>query len=198
MTDRSEGPSRHIWVIAALNALSEGGIDAVKIERLATQIGVSKAPFYWRFKDRSDLLSAVLDYWKDDLTNSLIAKVNAIPEPCERLEALMALSLEEHADGLRISGVEGAIRAWAAQDRDVGDFVAGVDTVRVNYVAKELQALGGSKETAETLAKGIYLALIGLYTARRYTPSLASNAAYASIVRAALNSLSSETGQRDL
>lgn len=40
---------------------------------------------------------------------------------------------------------------------------------------------------AETMAKGIYLALNGLYTTRQYTPELADNAACHSLVRVILD-----------
>lgn len=187
----AEGPSGRAWVIAALRALSSGGIDAVKVERLATHIGVSKAPFYWRFKDRKALLDAMLRYWNDDLTNDLIAKAALLPVPRRRLEALLELSLEEHTDGLSVSHVEAAIRAWAAQDAEVAAFVEAVDRVRVTYVAGELRALGAGEQEAEALANGIYVALIGLYTVRRYTPSSAADDGYVAIVRAVLDRLAS-------
>jgi AcrR family transcriptional regulator len=171
--------------------MAENGVDAVKIERLAAEIGVSKAPFYWRFKDRNALLDAILSYWRSDLTMQLIDKVAAIDTPRERLEALVALSLEEEVDGIVVSGIEGAIRAWAAQDKKVATFVAEVDTLRVVHVATELKAMGGRAEPSHRLAKAIYLGLIGLYTARRYTPELASDEAYREFVRVALDSISS-------
>ncbi len=170
--------------------LAENGVDAVKIERLASRIGVSKAPFYWRFKDRNALLDAILDHWKNDLTMKLIEDVAAIETPRERLEAIVALSIEEDIDGIVVSGIEGAIRAWAAQDKKVASFVAEVDTLRVTYVASELAVMGGQAETSRSLAKAIYLGLIGLYTARRYTPELASDDAYVEFVRVALDSIS--------
>lgn len=176
-------------MIEGLKALAEGGIDSVKVERLAVRLQVSKAPFYWRFKDRAALLEAMLDYWKNELTRDLIAKVSSLETPRDRLDALMRLALEEQSAGLQVTGVEGAIRAWAAQDMDVGKFVAEVDELRVAYLAKELRSLGAQARSANDLSKGIYLALIGLYAVRRYTPSLASDAAYGAIVQAALDGI---------
>ncbi len=170
--------------------LAENGIDAVKIERLASRIGVSKAPFYWRFRDRNALLDAILDHWKNDLTMKLIEDVAAIETPRARLEAIVAISIEEKIDDIAVSGIEGAIRAWASQDENVAIFVADVDTLRVTYVADELAAMGGPTERSHRLAKAIYLGLIGLYTARRYTPELASDEAYIEFVRVALDSIS--------
>ena len=42
---------------AALVALEKGGVEAVRVERLARALGISKSGFYWRFKNRTDLLA---------------------------------------------------------------------------------------------------------------------------------------------
>lgn len=189
MSEREEGPSRRQWVLAGAQALAENGVEAVKVERLAKQIGVSKAPFYWRFKDRQALLDAILDYWREDQTKSLIDRVAPLGTPRARLDALIALSLDTEIDGIDVAGIEGAIRAWAAQDESVAGFVAEVDALRIAYLVEQLSALGAREAEARALAGGIYLALIGLYTVRRYTPSTAGDAAFAAIVGAVLDGL---------
>ncbi|CAH2404108.1 hypothetical protein MES5069_400111 [Mesorhizobium escarrei] len=66
------GPSKEEWVGAGLAALIEGGIESVRIERLAVSLGVSKGPFYWRFKNRDELLKAIIEFWMRDFTTLLI------------------------------------------------------------------------------------------------------------------------------
>jgi AcrR family transcriptional regulator len=175
--------------LAGAQALAENGVEAVKVERLAARIGVSKAPFYWRFKDRQALLDAILDYWREDQTKSLIDRVAPLDTPRARLDALIALSLDTEIDGIDVAGIEGAIRAWAAQDESVAAFVAEVDALRIAYLVEQFTALGADATEARPLADGIYLALIGLYTVRRYTPALAGDAAFAAIVGAVLDGL---------
>ena len=194
MGEREEGPSRRQWVLAGARALAEGSVEAVKVERLAAKIGVSKAPFYWRFRDRQALLDAILDYWREDQTQSLIHRVAPLATPRARLDALIALSLEAEIDGIDVAGIEGAIRAWAAQDESVAGFVAEVDALRVAYLSEQLAALGAGATEAQPLAGGIYLTLIGLYTVRRYTPSTAGDAAFAAIVGAALDDIERRRG----
>ena len=49
------------WLRAGLEALRKGGVGAVRVERLAEDVGVTKGSFYWHFRDRRDLLDAMLD-----------------------------------------------------------------------------------------------------------------------------------------
>ena len=56
------------WLSKALEFLEVGGIDSVRIESLAKALGVSKSGFYWHFRDRKDLLNAMLHYWSQEFT----------------------------------------------------------------------------------------------------------------------------------
>lgn len=44
--------SRESWVAAGLQALVEGGVEAVAVEPIAKTLGVTKASFYWHFESR--------------------------------------------------------------------------------------------------------------------------------------------------
>ena len=50
--------SRQEWIDAGLKAMARDGVDAVRIERLAAALKVTKGSFYWHFKDRDALLEA--------------------------------------------------------------------------------------------------------------------------------------------
>ena len=63
--------SRDDWLKAALS-LCKGGIDGVKIAPLATDLGVTTGSFYWHFKNRQELLVALLDYWEREMTDTAI------------------------------------------------------------------------------------------------------------------------------
>ena len=57
--------SRKSWLNAALQALAAGGIDQVKVESLAKDLGVTKGSFYWHFKDRDQFLDELLNFWAE-------------------------------------------------------------------------------------------------------------------------------------
>jgi AcrR family transcriptional regulator len=191
---KADALSRRDWVTAALSALSEGGIEAVKVERLAATLGVSKGSFYWHFADRRELLKALLEFWATEFTSQLIDSSSMQPNPRLRLQALGDEALEAKAGTLDVAQTESALRAWAALDDQARDGVRRVDADRLDYLTSELRAVGAPAAEAETLAKAVYLALLGLYTARTYTPQLADDAAFRKIVSMALDA--AEKGKR--
>ena len=53
--------SKDQWLAAALEELEKGGIEAVRVERLARILNVARSGFYWHFKNRDDLYRHLLD-----------------------------------------------------------------------------------------------------------------------------------------
>lgn len=181
-TDAPHAPDASDWVVEGLRALAAVGIEGVKVERLATAMGISKGPFYWRFAKRAELLEAMLATWRKEFTAHLIEQSAPLTFPRARIEALLENVLVAKWRGTDVAHVEGAIRAWAAQDPMAQRVVQEVDRLRVSYLVSELGLMGIEPDKAETMAKGIYLALLGLYATRQYTPELADDAALRALV----------------
>ena len=80
--------SREDWTTAALDALAEVGLSAVAIDPLARRLGATKGFFYWHFTSRDELIAATLELWERRDTLDLVAALEAIPDPQERLVAL--------------------------------------------------------------------------------------------------------------
>ena len=57
--------SRNSWLEVALELLQNDGINAVTVDALAIQLGITRGSFYHHFKDRNDLSKEMLDYWKE-------------------------------------------------------------------------------------------------------------------------------------
>ena len=68
---------RTSWVEEGLRALGVGGPDAVRIEKLAETLGVTKGGFYWHFDGRSALLEEMLDAWERLVIDEVIERVEA-------------------------------------------------------------------------------------------------------------------------
>ncbi|WP_426131146.1 TetR/AcrR family transcriptional regulator [Pararhizobium sp. PWRC1-1] len=162
------------WTVAGITALAEGGIDAVRVERLAKRLGTSKGSFYWHFANRPALLAAMLELWERESTADVIEHVAAITDPAERLRHVTREALEAKTRGVDVAH---AVRSWAAQDPAVAVRFVRVEQARTAFLAHELAALGYDSPTALRLGKALYLALIGLYDARRYATELADDAA---------------------
>ena len=56
---------RENWIDGAIDVLAREGLSGLRIEVLAKRYGVTKGSFYWHFKDRQDLLTAMLSHWKE-------------------------------------------------------------------------------------------------------------------------------------
>ena len=56
------------WQELALKVLASEGVQGVRVERLARDLGIAKAGFYWHFRDRRDLLQSILAYWANEFT----------------------------------------------------------------------------------------------------------------------------------
>ena len=76
------------WEQAALDVLAQGGVAAVAVESLARTLGVTKGSFYWHFPTREALLKAAIDRWEQRDEDRVIAHVERIADPRERLREL--------------------------------------------------------------------------------------------------------------
>ena len=143
------------WIIAALKKLATHGIDGVRVELLARELGVTKGSFYWHFKDRNELRAAMLDYWRSRATVMLIERMDQSGvSPTARLEQLIELVV--HARSRWGDEVELALRMWARQDPRAQATLAEVDQLRVRYIANLLADAG---ELPPVRASRVYLKL---------------------------------------
>lgn len=121
---------RDAWIDAALQALADGGPEAVRIEALAVRLGVSKGGFYWHFADRHALLDETLDAWERSGTEDIITRIESQPDdPRPKLQQLSELAVA--AGGI---AAELAIRDWARRDPDVAKRLRRVDNRRMTYL----------------------------------------------------------------
>jgi AcrR family transcriptional regulator len=122
---------RDAWIEAALQALGAGGPEAIRIEALATHLGVSKGGFYWHFKDRAALLEEMLDAWEKNVVGDVIAEVESEAEdPRAKLQRLFELA----SSATDLLPVELALRDWARRDEGVAARLHRVDNQRMEYL----------------------------------------------------------------
>jgi len=148
------------WIEAGLAELAKGGIDRVRVEVLATSLGVTKGGFYRRFKDRRALLDAVLETWADGRIAVLEKQIEQGGESArDRLRSLIRLYSERvSAQGMAI---ELAIRQWARSDSDAAAAAAKVDDARLRNVAQLYRQLGLGAADAEARAVLFYAFIFG-------------------------------------
>jgi AcrR family transcriptional regulator len=122
---------RERWVDEGLRALTDGGPDAVRIEALAKELGVTKGGFYWHFADRRALLEEMLDAWERTLVDDVIMEVESVGgSGRSRLHDLFARG----TSASEFLPLELAIRDWARRDPAVLARLNRVDNRRMEYL----------------------------------------------------------------
>jgi AcrR family transcriptional regulator len=151
--------SRNEWIGGAFEALTEGGIDALRVEPLAKRLGVTKGSFYHHFENRRALHLAMLVEWERRGTAQIIDGVEEVAsDPIDQLRALANATFGIDPVG---DAIETNIRSWAATDQVVAAAVSRVDDRRLGFVAGLLREAGMSKALAERRARLMYRVLIG-------------------------------------
>jgi AcrR family transcriptional regulator len=148
------------WVAAAFDALAAGGVDAVRIDQLAKELGVTRGSFYWHFKNREALHQAMLREWRRRANHQIFVRVERSSEPAgTRLMRLMALP-NATPRSARGASIELAVRLWARRDARVAEAVAAVDRTRLAYFGSLLRKHGVPEEEARSRAYLFYAYLM--------------------------------------
>lgn len=149
---------RTAWIEAGLRALSAGGPDAVRVERLARALGVTKGGFYWHFDDRDGLLDAMLGTWERTVIDDVIDRVEADGgDALAKLRRLFALA------GTRgdLVEVELAVRDWARRDEAAAQRLRRVDNRRMDYLRSQFREICDDADEVEvrcTLVMSLFIA----------------------------------------
>jgi AcrR family transcriptional regulator len=156
----SETRGRDMWIAAALKAIARGGVEQVRVEVLAADLGITKGGFYRRFKDRRALLDALLDTWKSERF-AAVEQQTALrgASARERLRSLIKLYSERANPGA--IAIELAIRQWARSDAAARAAVTSVDAARLDNIGRLYRLLGLSGDDAQAHAVLFYAYIFG-------------------------------------
>ena len=155
-----EALGREDWIEAAIALLAAQGVAAVKITRLAEDLGVTRGSFYWHFKDRDDLLSALVKIWDRRNTKALLDAVEGSSDLAEGILAVFEcwLSAEPFAPRL-----DTAMRDWGHQSAEVRRAVKRADRTRIKAIAGIFERAGFDPQEADIRARVIYYTQVGYY-----------------------------------
>lgn len=151
--------SPDIWLNAAYDALLETGVDGVKIQPLAKRLDLSRTSFYWFFKDRQELLDALIARWRQKNTGNLIAQTESYAETVT--EAMLNVFDCWLKPDLFDASFEFAIRSWAVQSPNVLAEIQTADQQRLDALKQMFLRFGQNEQLADVRARTIYLVQIG-------------------------------------
>ncbi|HKS19058.1 MAG TPA: TetR/AcrR family transcriptional regulator [Bradyrhizobium sp.] len=154
------GSKDDIWIEAGFAEIARAGVDGVRVEVLAKNLGVTKGGFYRRFRDRAALLEGMLQSWAAGRIAAIEAQTSLDGASArERLRALIRLYSERmNTEGM---AVELAIRQWARADAAAAAAAASVDAARLKNVAQLYRATGLAAEQADAQAFLFYCFIFG-------------------------------------
>ncbi|MDE1169410.1 MAG: TetR/AcrR family transcriptional regulator [Pseudomonas sp.] len=147
------------WLDAAYESLTEAGVDSVRVMPLAKKLGLSRTSFYWFFKDREELLAALIERWRLKNTGNLIGQTQCYAETIA--EAMLNVFDCWLNRELFDSQLEFAMRSWALQSPDVTEHIRQADIARREALHQMFIRFGYEPVAADVRARTIYLTQIG-------------------------------------
>jgi AcrR family transcriptional regulator len=143
------------WLRAAFARLSGEGIESVRVELLARDLGVSKGSFYWHFQDREELLGRMFDRWEKEEIDWLDETV-ITPKAAARWARFV-----HHCTEPQLARLESAMRTWSRRDERIAARITAIEKKRTAHISSVLRAIGFAAPAAESWAEITLLVYLG-------------------------------------
>jgi AcrR family transcriptional regulator len=161
MAGRTTKITAATWIDTARRSLIDEGIGGVKIDRLASRLGVTRGGFYHNFKDRDEFLDQLLDHWKQ--TCRFLPEQAPGTKPAEGiawLDEVIRRLIE--SDGYDYH-FDLSVREWARSDKRAAWAVERADRERLATLQRCFEALGYDHAKAGIRARVFYYHQVGYY-----------------------------------
>lgn len=150
------------WMNLAVDVLVKDGIDHVKIQAMAKELGVARSSFYWFFSSAQDLFDQLLAYWLTRNTGPIIERAM---RPAATVTRAVLNVFECWIDRrLFDPSLDVAIRFWGRRDAAVRAVVEEADQQRIDALTRMFRRYGIEEEEALTRARVLYYTQIGHFT----------------------------------
>jgi AcrR family transcriptional regulator len=153
--------TRNDWLDRALSVLEIEGVARVTILNLSERLGVSRSSFYWYFRNRDDLLDALLARWEGLNTRSIVTQAEA---PAASInEAVCNVFRCWINPGIFSPRLDFAIREWARHSQRVRKSLDHSDIERTAAIQAMFERFGYREHDALVRARVLYYMQIGYY-----------------------------------
>ena len=153
--------TREDWLDCALAVLAREGVARVTILGLSETLGVSRSSFYWYFKDRDELLDALIACWEGKNTRSIVSAAEA---PARTINEAVCNLFRCWVDPDIFSPrLDFAIREWARAAAKARFVLDRSDGERMAAIRAMFERFGYRGEDALVRARVLYFMQIGYY-----------------------------------
>ena len=153
--------TREDWLNIARDTLETQGVAAVKVMALSERLGVARSSFYWYFKNRADLLSALLATWEARNTAQIITHCE---KPAANISEALCNFFRCFVDpSIFDRGLDFAVRDWARRDAHVRGLMDHADAARVQAVTAMFARFGYGAIDADARARIVYFMQLGYH-----------------------------------
>jgi AcrR family transcriptional regulator len=147
--------SKYDWLQTGLDILGRDGPNAMTIDRMALELGVTKGSFYHHFKNAADFEEQLLAHWANQYLATSGAKAVEAPASLALLDTLMEELFSPIAEP------EIAIRMWATLDARARPHVEKIDRFRRRFLLEVFRSLQVGETQAQLMADMLYTITIG-------------------------------------
>ncbi|MDT9600217.1 TetR/AcrR family transcriptional regulator [Sphingosinicella rhizophila] len=152
--------TRDDWVTVARKALVASGIDDVKVDVLARRLKVTRGSFYWHFKNRQDLLDALLEDWEVNNRREIAQIVARVADEASGLSEVFRIWYSEDPG---YPSFDLAIRVWARKSRKVAKIVHQIDNQWIALFQSYFERSGMKPPESFVRARIIHFHQVGYY-----------------------------------
>lgn len=143
------------WLTIGLDQLASVGASGLTIEALCARTGRSKGSFYHHFSDTDAFAHQLMSRWENEQTDQVLAGLEALNDPGERMTRLDELVLRLDLP------LERAIRNWVSDNGALAQFLTRVDRRRMAALEEIYKLTPGAQSVAQHLAAVNYAAFVG-------------------------------------
>ncbi|MEM0935975.1 MAG: TetR/AcrR family transcriptional regulator [Pseudomonadota bacterium] len=153
--------TREDWLNVARDVLVKDGVAEVKILALADRMDVSRSSFYWYFKDRADLLDALLEEWSTRNTARIVEHcelpaMNITEAVCHFFRCFIDPAHFDH-------GLDFAVREWSRRDDALRARIDAADAARIAAVTALFSRHSYTPKDADARARILYFMQLGYH-----------------------------------
>ncbi|HET53915.1 MAG TPA: TetR/AcrR family transcriptional regulator [Ignavibacteria bacterium] len=150
------------WIKKGIELFSQGGIDALNVEKMATILNCTKGSFYHHFKSREDYIDQILEYYYKSRKNMLEMIGKLYNSPIEKLSRVL-IGVFKNPRGLDF---EFQLRKLAETNEKAKIQLNNLERERITYVSVLLNDCG--TDNPQLRAEMIYHYYLGWYQRNKF------------------------------